>query len=106
MKDSYTLTQTADAELYEIFVNTAQNWGIPQADKYFSRLHEAFDRLAFFPEMGVRRPDLGLHIRMIRHQSHRIYYRANDDKVRIIRILHVRQRVDANMIAIADDTLD
>ena len=102
MKSGYALTEDADGDLFDIYFESALTWGPDQADKYLAGLHDILERLVIFPELGVRRSDLGPHIRMIRKQSHRIYYRANTDVVQIIRIMHVRQFVELAIIEQAD----
>lgn len=91
MKDGYALTGAAHADRDHIFDHGVKQWGFAQALTYAEGLNETFNRLVGWSQTGQNRPDLGPHIQVIRYRSHKIYFRSNDDTVRVIRILHVRQ---------------
>ncbi len=54
----YTLRQLAQNDLEEIWLYTMQEWGIAQADKYFSALISRFEWLSENPQIGKRRDDI------------------------------------------------
>jgi|HubBroStandDraft_6_1064221.scaffolds.fasta_scaffold186605_1 plasmid stabilization system protein ParE len=49
---SYTLSGEADADVQSIAEESVKRWGLERADKYILALHETFERLAEFPNMG------------------------------------------------------
>ena len=50
-----------------------------------------------FPGTGVVRHDVAVDLRMLPHGSYLIFYREQEDHVRIERILHRARDVDALM---------
>ena len=68
----YRLTKESAEDLYEIWSYTVENWSEKQAEKYYSRLLAAFDKIAAKPLLygkaydiiykGLRGEHVGHHI--------------------------------------------
>jgi toxin ParE1/3/4 len=90
MKSSRRLVFAADAENdFEVLLAySLATWGAEQRDAYAERLLAAARDLQTHPRLGRARDDLlpGLRVRLA--GQHAIYYVADDDMVRVIRILH------------------
>ena len=89
----FTIAATLD--LASIDNATASIWGPRQADVYSEFLQDVINHIANDPNIGrdaARFPGLKTYVaKSSRHRSangHRIVYRATQDGVRIIRILH------------------
>jgi toxin ParE1/3/4 len=93
----YRLSRRADRDIEGIIRFSAGRWGWSQAEAYIGSLHQAFDMVARFPEIG-RRVD---HIRpgylRFEHASHSIFYRIVPDGVLIIRVLHFRMKPEGRL---------
>jgi plasmid stabilization system protein ParE len=48
---SYTLSRKADADVQDIAEESVKRWGLARAEQYILALHEAFERLAKFPNL-------------------------------------------------------
>jgi len=92
MKCPYRLTRIADQDLTDIWMNSRENWGMAQADKYLSELEACFIELTSHPELGRHRPEIKSGYRSIPKNHHIIFYRQQQECIEIIRILH--QRMD------------
>jgi toxin ParE1/3/4 len=69
-----------------------RQWGLAQAEKYILGLHETFQMLVEFPDLGRDASDIRPGYRKIETASHSIFYRKTGDGVLIVRVLH--QRMD------------
>jgi toxin ParE1/3/4 len=50
--NGYILSEAADADLQLILVGSVAQWGLARAERYILELHEAFETLAAFPNLG------------------------------------------------------
>lgn len=83
------LTRTAAQNLEDIYLYTAREFGVVQAERYRQRLDEAFRRLAQFPQMGIRSSG---RTRRFEVESHLVFYRVEQETLVISRVLHSSQR--------------
>jgi toxin ParE1/3/4 len=82
------LSPAAKRDLKEISVYTLKQWGIEQADRYTYQLENALKTAAENPYLGAAFTDIRHGYRKIIVETHRVYYRVENDSVTIIRILH------------------
>ena len=75
----------------EIDKYSIAEFGEAVAAEYMGGFKKAFKRLADFPRSGVAVPKLGKGLRCLVHKQHRIFYRAEEDVVVIIRIIHSKR---------------
>lgn len=88
---SYTLSDRADANLLNIFLFGIGRFGIRQAERYRSDLHDCFTLLARHPQAGRLSPSVRKGVRRHEHASHVILYRETADGIVILAVLHQRQ---------------
>ncbi len=84
----------AESDLAEIGVYIARD-NPTRALSFIDELEAKCDTLGGFPGMGVARHDVALDLRMLPHGSYLIFYREQEDHVRIERILHRARDVNA-----------
>ncbi|MDR9499362.1 MAG: type II toxin-antitoxin system RelE/ParE family toxin [Hydrogenovibrio sp.] len=87
----YELSEFAVLDLEDIYVYSAQQFGVNQAEKYFQDVIEQCEQLQIYPELGQDISDIKQRYRRLVHQSHVIYYRLDAKKILIARILHGSQ---------------
>jgi toxin ParE1/3/4 len=80
------------ADIDRLFEYGLDNFGLSKARAYSTELLDLLDLALTQPKMGISKTEFGRNIRVIFFQSHVIYYRLGRDKVRIMRILHGRQK--------------
>ena len=81
-------SELAETDLLEIWLYTAEEWSLPQADIYLAQLGSTLKNLIDHPEMGKDRADLrkGYRSLLVNHQH--VFYRLIDDEIQIMRVLH------------------
>ena len=94
LKD-YRLAPAAEADLEDIWLYTARNWSLQQADRYMDALEGAFDTLVARPEIARERPEFDPPVRVHPSAQHVIVYRIEADHRVILRVLGGRQNWQA-----------
>lgn len=77
----------------EIWLYTADRWGVDQADAYIRQIENDIGRAVKFPEMGSPATYLSAEYRKLKSGSHRVIYRHTDAELIVMRVLHERQDV-------------
>jgi toxin ParE1/3/4 len=85
---SYTLSREADADIESIAEASLRQWGLARAEKYILGMHETFQTLVEFPDLGRDAGHIRPGYRKIETASHSVFYRKTGDSVLIVRILH------------------
>ncbi len=86
----HSIVQSSQAEqdLIDIWVYTAEEWSLAQADSYLEELVSGIDRLREHPMIGASRDDLRKDYRALTVSQHLVFYKVSEDEVQIIRVLH------------------
>ena len=92
---NWTIRPAAEADLADIWIHGAANWGIGQAERYADGLFALFELLAAYPEMAREREEFTPTVRIHPSGSHLVIYRSEGQGVEIIRILHAHQNLMA-----------
>ena len=90
--NNYKLTPEADNDLTEIWQYGYEQWGLKQANSYLLALETCFEQLFELPNIGTKCDEIVVGYRSYTKASHIIYYRMNNKKIEIIRILHRRMK--------------
>lgn len=95
---TYRVTETADAQLKDIWRFTAKRWNPGQAKAYLEQLESAVVAAPATPALLRPRPELGEGIFAIPAGSHIIYCVAESDILTIVAVLHARQDPRRNLM--------
>jgi len=85
---SYRLSRRAEDDLIEIYVIGARDFGIPQAERYFAGLEQAFAFLAEYPRAARERPEISPPVRIHPYGAHVIVYVIDGAHIRVLRVRH------------------
>ena len=85
---NYALSGKADADVVAISEASVQQWGVARAEKYIGSLHDAFQMLAQFPDIGRDVGYIRPNYRMLETGSHVVFYRKTAEGVLTVRVLH------------------
>lgn len=96
MHNDYEISKEADIDVDKIFEFTVLEFGYLQAIQYHEEFMHLFNQLVDFPFEGKPRKELQRGIRSVTKGSHIVFYKNNNEKIFIVRILHHSQ--DANEI--------
>ena len=90
---SYRLLPQAELELEEIGDHIAED-SPANAQRFIERLTRKFVVLGRNPRIGRARRDLRPDLRSFRYGAYLILYRAVDDGVEIVRVVHAARNLD------------
>lgn len=84
----------ARRDLARIWSDTADRWGIDQADGYGAAINARFGSIADFPASYPEYRSKRGAFRKAASGEHLIFYVVSDRAVKVVRILHNRMDVD------------
>lgn len=87
------VSPAARREMTDIWLYTADRWGIDQADAYVSQIESSIARALEIPRIGGSVIGLPPVYRKLKCGSHRIIYRHTDSELIVVRVLHERHDV-------------
>lgn len=88
----YRLSQKAEEDIINIFLQGVEQFGIPQADDYHDLLKKTFHFLGENPEAARERPEITPPVQFYPTQSHLIFYTIDENKdIFILRVRHAHE---------------
>jgi len=90
------LSPLAEADLEEIWLYTARQWSLEQADEYHRGIMTAIAGLASGSRVG-QRADVREGYRKYKAGMHIVFFRYSDDYLDVIRILHGCMDIDRHL---------
>lgn len=93
---AFRLTPRAEADLEEIWLYTAKNWSLEQADRYHDAIANAFADLATGEKRG-RPVDIREGYFKYPVGAHVVFYRVAEFGLVVVRIPHKRMDVDRHL---------
>ena len=87
---AYRVSSRADADLLDIYLFGAAQFGRLQAIEYQMSFEHCFELLAENPRMGRRSPTIQPGLRRHEHGSHVILYKEETDHILIVAVVHGR----------------
>ena len=88
---TFRLTPAAQDDLEDIWLYTARQWSVAQADRYTDILEDTLERLLYMPEMARERAEVDPPVRIHPSAEHLIIYRIEKDHLAILRVLGADQ---------------
>jgi len=90
-------TKLADADLIDLFVYGAQQFGLSKAEAYFQDIEKVQQFLAENPFVGNERREFKPPVHIHQHKKHLIIYTIETDSIQIVRVLHHRMDVKSHL---------
>jgi toxin ParE1/3/4 len=87
----------AREDLKAIWRYSLRQWGERQADSYLEQLDRGVRSLADFPELGVPCDQIRAGYRKLHVHRHLIFYRRDDRRIEIVRVLHEATDVESHL---------
>lgn len=87
---SYTLTERAEDDLLDLFLDGIEMFGLLQARRYKDELEHCFQLIASRPQMGRLAPSIGEGVRRHEHKSHIILYEQAAGTIVILAVVPAR----------------
>jgi toxin ParE1/3/4 len=89
---TYSLSAAADGDIEAIVRISIELWGIARAARYVAELHQAFEMLNRFPDLGIDVGGLRDGYFSFHHASHTVYFKKVEPGILIVRVLHKKQQ--------------
>ena len=93
----YRLTPAAEGDLEGIWLYTAEQWGVNQANRYIDILSATFSELAQHPNTAAACDHIRPGYRRRSVAQHMIYFRITAYGISIIRVLHDRMDLQRSL---------
>jgi toxin ParE1/3/4 len=85
---SYKISANASNDLEGIWLYTAENWSVEQADRYLNLIFDEIEFLSTNPDSGKDFSSILEDYGYSKVKSHLIFYRKGRAEIEVIRILH------------------
>lgn len=93
----YLISEAADKDIEKLLQGSVLDFGLGQTEVYFDSLKSCLLLLSDNPELGRTASDIAHNYRRFNHQSHVIFYRAHQQDILIIRILHKAMDIERHI---------
>ena len=90
----YTIAPQAQTDLDEVWDYVADD-SVTAADQLLATFHDKFLLLSSHPLIGQTRYELRPNLRCFSVGSYVVYYQPEEERIRIVRVLHGARDVDA-----------
>ena len=97
MSATYALRELARADLEAIWVYTAEQWGVEQAERYLKSLFACLNDLAENPQLGRQRDEVKAGYRSFPQGRHVVFYLVVPAGIEVIGIVHQSGDVDTHL---------
>jgi toxin ParE1/3/4 len=83
--------------LFLIWIFISDKWSVEQADRYYNLIFDEINYICKNTASGKSTENVRKGYRASKVKSHLIFYRVKENTVEVIRILHERMDVEANL---------
>lgn len=91
----YIISEKALDDINKIWIYTAENWSIEQADRYYNLIFDEIEYIVDNFEMTRDFENIRKNYRCSKVKSHLVFFRkAKENEIEIIRILHERMDIE------------
>jgi toxin ParE1/3/4 len=90
----FRLSELAAADIDDILDHGASLFGEAAAATYVRGLNKVFNLLCDYPLAGPADEETGLELRRGHYRNHRIFYRADEQLILVVRIVHYARDLD------------
>lgn len=88
----------ARQDLRELLVHLRDSAGPAIAEKYADLFSAKLERLQEFPGIGKPRADLGSGVRMLVEEPYLFFYRVEEDRISVLRLVDGRRRITRRLV--------
>ncbi len=90
----FVISKKAVSDLEEIWLYTVEKWSAEQADRYYNLIFDEIKYICRHSNAGKPMEHIRKGYRASKVKSHLIFYRALNDTIEVIRILHERMNIE------------
>lgn len=94
----YIISEKAIEDINKIWVYTAENWSVEQADRYYNLILDEVEFIAQNFEMARDFGSIRKSYRYSKVKSHLVFFKKNKfNEIEVIRVLHERMDVESRL---------
>jgi len=98
-----SFTNEAEDDIRQILQFTGETWGETKQDEYRERFEAVFALLSEYPRIGTPYPAVFKGCRLRKVGRHSVIYRNLGNRIRIIRVVHVRADIERYLAEVVDE---
>ena len=92
---TYIISEKALEDINKIWIYTAENWSVEQANRYYNLIFEEIEYIAANFLMARDFENIRKNYRFSKIKSHLIFFKKNKfNEIEVIRVLHERMDID------------
>ncbi len=92
---AYIISEKALEDINKIWIYTAENWSVEQADRYYNLILDEVEYIAQNFDMALDFGNIRKAYRFSKVKSHLIFFKKNkDNEIEVIRVLHERMDIE------------
>ncbi|MBN8566225.1 MAG: type II toxin-antitoxin system RelE/ParE family toxin [Flavobacteriales bacterium] len=95
---NYIISKKALEDIDAIWVYTAENWSVEQANRYYNLI---FDEIEYIAQNFMMAKDFGLIRKAYRYskvKSHLVFFKKNKlNEIEVIRVLHEKMDIESRL---------
>src|SRR4051812_10036698 len=98
-----SFTNEAVDDIRQILQFTGETRGQTKQDEYLESFETAFELLSEYPQIGTPYPAVFKECRLRKVGRHYVVYRNLGNRIRIIRVVHVRADIERYLTEVMDE---
>ena len=92
---TYIISEKALEDINKIWIYTAENWSVEQANRYYNLIFDEIEYIAANFLMARDFENIRKNYRFSKIKSHIIFFKKNKfNEIEVIRVLHERMDID------------
>ena len=95
----YVISEKAVEDINNIWIYTAENWSVAQADRYYNLIFDEIEYIANNFDMARDFGKIRKSYKCSKVKSHLIFFKKNKmNEIEVVRVLHERMDIEIRLI--------
>ena len=94
----YVISEKAVEDINNIWIYTAENWSVAQADRYYNLIYDEIEYIINNFDMGRDFGKIRKSYKCSKVKSHLIFFKKNKiNEIEVVRVLHERMDIESRL---------
>ena len=95
----YVISEKAIEDINNIWIYTAENWSVAQADRYYNLIYDEIEYIVNNFDMARDFGKIRKSYKCSKVKSHLIFFKKNKtNEIEVVRVLHERMDIESRLI--------
>ena len=91
----YSISEKALEDINSIWIYTAENWSVEQADRYYNLIYDEIEYIVSNFEMARDLGKIRKSYKYTKVKSHLIFFKKDkNNEIEVVRVLHERMEIE------------